>query len=174
MYKKLQISSQIINIFYIQFPNREAKNVTIEELSSSEILIKPKFTTCAVREELDQNADKIQNIYDMFTYSSEKFSSKKCLGVRPLLEETKVNQNGKIEEKVKLGDEYKWHTFKDVQERIVHISNGLAKTTSLKERDNVIIYADTCIEWFISVMACFRNNYTVATLYTNLGTDGIR
>ena len=85
-----------------------------------------------------------------------------------------MNVNGKIEEKLKLGDEYLWNNFKEVEEKIVSVSNGLTGTVKLKERDNVIIFADTCIEWFVTVMACFRNNYQVATLYTNLGTDGIR
>ena len=110
----------------------------------------------------------------MFSYSVKKYSSKKCLGVRPLVGETKVNVNGKVEEKLRLGDEYIWTNFEEIEERVINVSNGLSQTTTLKERDNVIIYADTCIEWFVTAMACFRNNYPIATLYTNLGTDGIR
>ena len=153
---------------------REEKKVSIEKVSSSEILIKPNFATCSVREDMNQNEDKIKNIYEMFTYSVKKYSSKKCLGVRPLLGETKVNVNGKVEEKLRLGDEYTWNTFQEIEERVINISNGLSQTTNLVERDDVIIYADTCIEWFVTAMACFRNNYPIATLYTNLGTDGIR
>ena len=153
---------------------REEKKVSIEKVSSSEILIKPNFATCSVREDMNQNEDKIKNIYEMFTYSVKKYSSKKCLGVRPLLGETKVNVNGKVEEKLRLGDEYTWNTFKEIEERVINISYGLSQTTNLVERDDVIIYADTCIEWFVTAMACFRNNYPIATLYTNLGTDGIR
>ena len=153
---------------------REEKKVSIEKVSSSEILIKPNFATCSVREDMNQNEDKIKNIYEMFTYSVKKYSSKKCLGVRPLLGETKVNVNGKVEEKLRLGDEYTWNTFQEIEERVINISYGLSQTTNLVERDDVIIYADTCIEWFVTAMACFRNNYPIATLYTNLGTDGIR
>ena len=160
--------------FYFNFLSREAKNVSIEKLSNSEILVKPKFATCKVREEMNRNADKIHNIYDMFSYSAKKFASKRCLGRRPLLEEIKVNVNGKMEEKLKLGDDYVWNNFQEVEEKIINVSNGLAGILNLKERDNTIIFADTCIEWFVTVMACFRNNYKVATLYTNLGTNGIR
>lgn len=110
----------------------------------------------------------------MFTYSVRKYSSQKCLGIRPLLAETKINTNGRIEEKAKLGNSYVWHTYTDVEQRVVNVSVGLSKMTSLKAKDHVIIYADTCIEWFVTAMACFRNNYTIATLYTNLGSDGIR
>ena len=123
---------------------------------------------------MNRNADKIHNIYDMFSYSAKKFASKRCLGRRPLLEEIKVNVNGKMEEKLKLGDDYVWNNFQEVEEKIINVSNGLAGILNLKERDNTIIFADTCIEWFVTVMACFRNNCKVATLYTNLGTNGIR
>ena len=72
---------------------------------------------------MNQNEDKIKNIYEMFTYSVKKYSSKKCLGVRPLLGETKVNVNGKVEEKLRLGDEYTWNTFKEIEERVINISH---------------------------------------------------
>ena len=121
-----------------------------------------------------QNADKIKNIYEMFEYSVKKYSTKKCLGVRPILGESKTNVNGKIEEKLKLRNEYVWNTFKEIEERVINISNGLSVNTTLEERNNVIIYADTCSEWLITALACFRNNYKIATLYTNLGSDGIR
>ena len=110
----------------------------------------------------------------MFTHSVRKYSSKPLLGVRPLLGETKINTNGRIEEKVKLGNNYNWHSYREVDLQIVNLSVGLSQMASLKAKDHVVIYADTCVEWFVSAMACFRNNYTIATLYTNLGSDGIR
>ena len=36
-----------------------------------------------------------------------------------------------------------------------------------------MIYADTCIEWIVSALACFKIQCPVVTLYTNLGPDGI-
>ena len=154
--------------------NRAENNVSVEILSDSEILIKPKLATCALREEMTKNAHQIRNIYEMFTYSVRKYSPKPLLGVRPLLNETKINTNGRIEEKVKLGNNYIWLSYREVELQVVNLSVGLSQMTSLKPNDHVIIYADTCIEWFVTAMACFRNNYTIATLYTNLGSDGIR
>ena len=112
---------------------REEKNVAVEKLSNSEILIQPKFASCVAREDMIQNADKIKNIYEMFEYSVKKYSSKKCLGVRPLLGESKTNVNGKVEEKLKLGNEYVWNTFKEVEERVINISNGLSLKTTLED-----------------------------------------
>ena len=154
--------------------NREENNVSVDILSDSEILIKPKLATSALREDMTKNSNQIKNIYEMFTYSVRKYSSKPLLGVRPLLNETKINTNGRIEEKVKLGNSYIWNSYKEVELQVVNVSVGLSQMTSLKAKDHVVIYADTCIEWFVTAMACFRNNYTVATLYTNLGSDGIR
>ena len=37
----------------------------------------------------------------------------------------------------------------------------------------MIIYADTCGEWLVSALACYKNNYTIVTLYTNLGPEGV-
>lgn len=37
----------------------------------------------------------------------------------------------------------------------------------------VVIYADTCLEWIVTALACFKIHCTIATLYTNLGTDGV-
>ena len=33
--------------------------------------------------------------------------------------------------------------------------------------------AETRAEWLITAYACFKNNLSVVTIYTNLGNDGI-
>ena len=136
--------------------------------------MRPKSATCGLREDWIKNAMKIRNIYEMFTHSVGKFSSQRCLGIRHLLEETKIEKGGKIEEKVILGNRYTWQTYQEVGDRVINISAGLSQISSLKSKEHVVMYADTCIEWFVTAMACFKNNYTIATLYTNLGSDGIR
>ena len=52
--------------------DREENNVSVEILSESEILIKPKLATSALREEMTKNSNQIKNIYEMFTYSVRK------------------------------------------------------------------------------------------------------
>ena len=43
----------------------------------------------------------------------------------------------------------------------------------LRPLDRILIYADTCAEWLITALACFKSSITIVTLYTNLGDDGI-
>ena len=35
------------------------------------------------------------------------------------------------------------------------------------------MYCDTKAEWMITAIGCFKFNYTIATIYTSLGEDGI-
>lgn len=43
----------------------------------------------------------------------------------------------------------------------------------LKPRDKLVMYCDTKAEWMITAMGCFKYNYTLVTIYTNLGEDGV-
>ena len=134
----------------------------------------PQYATCALREDWKKNSSRVSNIYKMFAYSVFRYSSQKCLGTREVLEETTIELGGKTEEKLILDNRYRWQTYNEIADRVLNISAGLSQIPTLKPKEHVVIYADTCVEWFITAMACFRNNYTIATLYTNLGSDGIR
>lgn len=43
----------------------------------------------------------------------------------------------------------------------------------LKARDKLVMYCDTKAEWMISALGCFKFNFTLVTIYTNLGEDGV-
>ena len=43
----------------------------------------------------------------------------------------------------------------------------------LKSKDKLVMYCDTKAEWMITAIGCFKFNYTIATIYTSLGEDGI-
>ena len=43
----------------------------------------------------------------------------------------------------------------------------------MRPKDKLLIYADTCPEWLIMALACFKSSLTIVTLYTNLGDEGI-
>ena len=43
----------------------------------------------------------------------------------------------------------------------------------LRPGDKVMIYADTCAEWLITALACFKSSLTIVTIYTNLGRAGV-
>ena len=35
------------------------------------------------------------------------------------------------------------------------------------------MYCDTKAEWMVTALGCFKFNYTLVTIYTNLGEDGV-
>ena len=35
------------------------------------------------------------------------------------------------------------------------------------------MYCDTKAEWMVTAMGCFKFNYTLVTIYTNLGAEGV-
>jgi len=37
----------------------------------------------------------------------------------------------------------------------------------------VMIYADTCAEWLMTSLACFKSSLPIVTIYTNLGQSGV-
>ena len=43
----------------------------------------------------------------------------------------------------------------------------------LKPRDKLVMYCDTKAEWMVTAMGCFKFNYTLVTIYTNLGAEGV-
>ena len=43
----------------------------------------------------------------------------------------------------------------------------------LKPKDKLVMYCDTKAEWMVTALGCFKFNYTMVTIYTNLGEDGV-
>ena len=109
---------------------------------------------------------------EIFDHVSRKFAYRECLGTRKILaEEDETQPNGKVFKKYDLG-EYTWRTFSDFEKEASHICHGLVQL-GLKPKDNVAIIAETRAEWLITAYACYKNNLTIVTIYTNLGNDGI-
>ena len=52
------------------------------------------------------------------------------------------------------------------------VAKGL-HSMGMRPKDKLLIYADTCPEWLIMALACFKSSLTIVTLYTNLGDEGI-
>ncbi|CAG2120034.1 unnamed protein product, partial [Medioppia subpectinata] len=71
-----------------------------------------------------------------------------------------------------LSDSYKWLTLNDVIKRVDNIAKGLMKM-GVKKGDNVIIWADTRLEWTLCSLALIKINATLCTLYSTLGTSGL-
>jgi len=43
----------------------------------------------------------------------------------------------------------------------------------MKAKDKLVMYCDTKAEWMITAMGCFKFNFSLVTIYTNLGEDGV-
>ncbi|XP_025417767.1 long-chain-fatty-acid--CoA ligase 3 isoform X2 [Sipha flava] len=116
--------------------------------------------------------DKIDTLYKVFQYSVNKYSESRCLGTREVLaEEDEVQPNGRIFKKYVMGD-YKWMTYKDVDNASDYFGNALI-SLGQKHKENIAIFAETRAEWMISVQGCFKQNIPVVTLYATLGEEAI-
>jgi len=84
----------------------------------------------------------------------------------------------KVISKYVLDDHYTWWTYGQIGSIVVKLSAGLVNLCedSLVNRDGsrkLLICADTCMQWFLTAHACFRNNVTVVTAYTTLDDEAI-
>lgn len=84
----------------------------------------------------------------------------------------------RVVSKYVLDDKYTWYTYKEIEEVVTQLCAGLMTicSDSLDNSDGskkVLICADTCMQWFLTAHACFRNNVTVVTAYTTLDDDAI-
>jgi len=95
-----------------------------------------------------------------------------CLGFRQILaEEQEKAPNGKLLRKWKLSD-YQWLTISEVDQLIGDIARGLL-INGVKPKDNVLMFAETRLEWFLCAQAILRIGGTIATLYASLGDEAI-
>ena len=96
----------------------------------------------------------------------------KCMAYRPILAEEVVTSNEKPITKYVLSD-YKWITYGQFDEKVDNIAKGLLMN-GIKSGAKVMIFADTCIEWFACAQAILRIGATVATIYSSLNEEGNR
>ncbi|KAL1124303.1 hypothetical protein AAG570_002071 [Ranatra chinensis] len=114
----------------------------------------------------------VDTLDKMLLYVLKMFSNKRCLGTRQIIaEEDERQPNGRIFKKYVMGD-YKWRTFKDVNEEAVRFGRGLRVLGHLPKQ-NIVIFAETRAEWMIAAHGCFKQNFPVVTLYATLGEDAI-
>lgn len=67
---------------------------------------------------------------------------------------------------------FSWRSFEDFASEATIVSQAL-RNLGLNPKDKVAILAETRAEWMLTAYACFKNNITIVTIYTNLGNDGI-
>ncbi|GFT22553.1 long-chain-fatty-acid--CoA ligase 4 [Nephila pilipes] len=116
--------------------------------------------------------DNIKTMDELFRMSVVRHGTKRCIGVREVLAEAdEYLKNGKVFKKVRLGD-YHWYSYVDINQRIETLCKGLLEL-GLQPKKQIVIFAETRIEWMLICQACFRINVPVATLYATLGDEGV-
>ena len=91
----------------------------------TEIMVTPKLRSCGLRDDMIENTQRIRNIYEIFSYSVDKYSSRNCLGVRRMFGENKINFIGMAQNNPLFENCYDWKTFREIKERVIDISDGL-------------------------------------------------
>lgn len=113
-----------------------------------------------------------KTVDSMFRAAAKKYPDKDLFGMREVFgEEDEMQKDGKVFKKLILGD-YKWMNFKEVERKVDLIGKGLL-SLGVRPRQNVVILAETRLEWMMAAQACFRMNVPVVTLYATLGLEGI-
>ncbi|XP_064455823.1 long-chain-fatty-acid--CoA ligase 4-like isoform X2 [Ornithodoros turicata] len=116
--------------------------------------------------------DKIKTMAELTQAAVHLFGDKPCFGTREILgEEEEKQKDGKVFKKLILGG-YKWLSYREVDQKIDLIGKGLM-ALGVRPRQNLVILAETRVEWMLAAQACLRINIPVVTLYATLGEEGI-
>lgn len=68
----------------------------------------------------------------------------------------------------------KWFSYAQVAQRLDNLSRGFIRFTKLKSgSDRVAIFENTSLQWLLMAQCCFRFNFTVCTVYANLGLEAM-
>eukprot|EP01100_Stratorugosa_tubuloviscum_P000594 TRINITY_DN112_c0_g1_i1.p1 TRINITY_DN112_c0_g1~~TRINITY_DN112_c0_g1_i1.p1 ORF type:complete len:691 (-),score=333.19 TRINITY_DN112_c0_g1_i1:98-2170(-) len=115
------------------------------------------------------------SLHDLLKKATEKYEDKKCLGARPLVkivkEDKVIDGVTKQWEYFQLGD-YKWYSYKKTLKKCMKFGSGLV-SLGVKRGDVIGIFEETRPEWTLSAHSCFSQGITVATVYSNLGEEGL-
>lgn len=117
------------------------------------------------------DAANVTTLCGALDYGANKYGTKPCMATRELLERKKVNESGKRLEKLRFGN-YKWRTYKEVQENSDTIGFAL-RSLGIHPGGRIAIFAETRAEWFMTAMGALKQRITVCTLYTTLNNEGL-
>ncbi|KAK7049799.1 Long-chain-fatty-acid--CoA ligase 4, partial [Halocaridina rubra] len=104
-------------------------------------------------------------------YGTSLHGNKPCMATRQILSRERTEKNGKMFEKLKLGD-YTWLTYTEVQEMAVAAGLGV-RLLGIQPHSRVVIFAETRAEWLTAAMGCLQHRITVVTIYTTLTDQGV-
>ena len=147
---------------------KKAKAIRAKQLDSSD----PYSPWISLKNTNKSFIDDCLTVDEVITKTIEFYGNdKQCLGYRDIINEEILYSGGKPITKYVLSD-YKWITIGELDKRIENIGKGLLMN-GVKSGQNVMIFADTSIDWFICEQSIFRIGATLATTYTTLNDEGI-
>lgn len=150
---------------YVQH-NKRPKGRIVRR-GDTHVVLEPAPATCALREEL--LSSKVDTVDKVFSFAKSKYGGRSdCLGFRPVLGEKVEGGIAKLVQ----ADKYVWLNYDEVDSRVNDVARGLV-AVGVKPKDKIVVYADTRLEYMLLTLACFRAGFTLATVYTNLGEEGV-
>ena len=113
--------------------------------------------------------------WEVVARSFQKFPERDSLGGRALLkrEMEPDEKTGKKFEKLTLAKEYKFLSYKQLEERVCAVAGGLTSVAGVMKGSRVLIFAETQQDWMVTALACWRQGATVVTAYATLGEEGV-
>jgi len=103
--------------------------------------------------------------------TKDKRGSSNAVGWRDVVKVHFIEEGGAKREKIELKNEYQWLTLNEYYGRITNMAKGMA-AAGVQEKDRVVIFAETQINWMISAFATWFLNGQVVTIYATLGEEG--
>ena len=111
---------------------------------------------------------------DLFDAAVARHATRPMLGTRPVLAihagESEHSRSHHVERR-ELGP-YAWMSYESAAKQVAAFGAGL-RALGIQPRSVVALFADTSAHWFLAAHACFREGFTVATVYTSLGAAGV-
>ncbi|KAK3888793.1 hypothetical protein Pcinc_007177 [Petrolisthes cinctipes] len=122
--------------------------------------------------QLELRQANINTVEAALSYACKKHTNKRAAGTRRILKETEeVQKNGKVFKKYELGD-YSWLTYTEIDTMAENFGRGL-RTVGHQPHENIIIFAETRVEWMVAAIGCFKQSIQLCTLYATLGDEAV-
>ncbi|OQR66600.1 long-chain-fatty-acid--CoA ligase 4-like, partial [Tropilaelaps mercedesae] len=119
-----------------------------------------------------EKLQRAQSMAEVFREAVAMYGPESCLGFRPVIDTVEERQSdNKIFKKLKLAA-YRFHSYEDIDNLVTLYGKGL-RMLGVKPRQNVVLLAETRLEWMCVAQALFRQNMPIVTLYSTLGDEGI-
>ncbi|XP_041988112.1 long-chain-fatty-acid--CoA ligase 4 isoform X2 [Aricia agestis] len=142
----------------------------VVESTNDYITVRSTSQPCELHQRLVR--DEVNTMEKMLRASATRWQDRKCLGTRTVLsEEDEPQPNGRVFKKYKMGD-YNWYSHTDVERQARQFGAGL-RALGAEPRANIVMFAETRVEWMIAAHGCFTQSIPVVTIYSTLGDDAI-